>query len=151
MLRNIINFKTFFLNEEEAEKSKVDYFTTLEDELGIDSGTLQNIFQNDVFVNTHFEIGNPQVMYKLQSWEIVPNSLNDKGCLITLKKGTTDKSYLPSGKPNKNPLDGKKYYLSREDLLKFLTTAWTPAAPPADQGAGGMEMGGGEMPPGATQ
>jgi hypothetical protein len=151
MLRNIINFKTFFLNEEEAEKSKVDYFTTLQDELGISSETLSKIFQNDVFVNTHFQIGNPELLYKLQSWEIVPDSLNDGGCSITLKKGVTDKIYSPNGKLDKNPLDGKKYFLTRENLLKFLTTAWTPAAPPADQGAGGMEMGGGEMPPGAIQ
>lgn len=137
MSRNIFSFKTYLLKEEE----KVDYFTTLEDELGVDQGTIKDLFQNDVFVNSHFAFGDPKILYKMQSWEIVPGSLNDKGCLVRLKKGITDKSYLPNGKKNKAVLDTKEYYLGREDLLKFLTTAWNPPQQtPTDQGSA-------EMPP----
>lgn len=137
MSRNIFSFKTYLFKEEE----KVDYFTTLEDELGVDQGTIKDIFQKDVFINSHFSFGDPKIMYKMQSWEIVPGSLNDKGCLVRLKKGITDKSYLPSGKKNKAALDTKEYYLDREELLKFLTTAWSPPQQAStDQGAF-------EMPP----
>lgn len=138
-----MNFKSYFLSEE----SKVDYLTTLEDELGISAGDLKKIFQKDVFVNTHFAFGNPDIMYKLQSWEIVPGSLNDKGCLVRVKKGITDRSYLPSGKNNQAKLDTKEYYLNRDDLLKFITTPWSPPQQPSPDQA----VGGETMPPGAIQ
>lgn len=133
MRDNIFSFKKF-LNEEE---NKVDYFTTLADEFGVSQETLRDLFQNDVFVNSHFSYGDPKILYKMQSWEIVPGSLNEKGCLIRLKKGITDKSYLPNGKDNKSNLNTKEYYIGRDDLLKFLTTAWTPAPAPTDQSAAG--------------
>lgn len=122
-----------------------DYIDTLEDEFGIKWKTLSSVLSSEPWVNTHFMLGQPnkEIAYKISSWEIDPDSLTTKGAYIRLKPAKGMRSYLQNGNLNRAMPDKNKYYLTRDDLVKFLTTAWVPSQPAPDAGMGDMGgMGG---------
>lgn len=129
---------------------KEDYFGALGDEEGIEWDDLTKTLEAEPWVSSHFGLGKPnhQTLYKLSAWEIVKGSLTPEGADIRLKPQKGNRSYLPGNRLNKSKYeDNKRYHLSRAELIKFLTTGWTPAAQAAGGGAGADPMGGG-MPPG---
>lgn len=125
-----------------------DYFGALGDELGIQTKDLISAMSSEPWVSAHFGLGpqNKQTMYKLAAWEVVPGSMTkDKngeisGADIQLKPQKDTRSYLQGNKLNNSRYqDNKRYHLNREELVKFLTTGWTPAAQAASGGmSGGM-------------
>ena len=126
----------------DEDKGKMDYFGALGDEQGIEWKDLATIFEDEPWVSSHFGLGAPnkEVMYKLSAWEIVKGSLNPNGADIRLKPQKGNRSYLQGNKLNKSKYqDNNRYHLDRQELVKFLTTGWTPAI----QSAGGDPMGGG--------
>jgi|694.fasta_scaffold00059_158 hypothetical protein len=145
------NFKRFFeeIDQTLEKRSETDiasedpagsnYFDTLEDEFGIDWKSLKSIFSSEPWISSHFVLGSPnkEVAYKMSAWEIVPDSITEKGAAIRIKptKGG-NRSYLKDGILKKDSPDQNMYYLSKNDLIKFLTTGWTPPAAPA----GGDDM-----------
>ena len=120
-----------------------DYIDTLEDEFGVKWKTLSSLLSSEPWISTHFMLGKPdkEIAYKVSSWEIDPDSISPNGAYIRLKPSKGMRSYLKNGDLNKSMPDKDKYYLNRDDLVKFLTTAWVPSQPPADAGMGGG-MGG---------
>jgi hypothetical protein len=130
------------MNKNTSKDSKYqDYFSALGDEEGITWKNIVSIFEKEPWVSAHFGIGteDKETLYKLSPWEIVKGSLTPNGADIRLKPQRDGRSYLPGNKLNKsNYKDNKRYHLDRKELLKFLTTGWTPAAQatPADSGGG---------------
>lgn len=127
---------------------KQDYFGALADELGIHPKDLVTAMSSEPWVSAHFGLGsnNAETMYKLAAWEIVPGTMTRgedgqiSGADIQLKPQSDTRSYLQGNKANNSKFqDKKRYHLSREELMKFLTTGWTPAAQAASGGMpGGM-------------
>ena len=152
------NFRSFFeeidpsLDKSVSDNSShdnptgVDYFDTLEDEFGINWKSLRKIFGSEPWISTHFLLGKPdkEVAYKISAWEIEPSSISEKGAMIRVKPTIGgNRSYI-NGMLNKSKPDSDYYWLSKSDLVKFLTTGWIPpAAPDAGSGGGDMGMGGG--------
>jgi len=139
--------------DQDKAVGKEDYFGALGDEQGIEWKDLATIFEDEPWVSSHFGIGSPnkEVLYKLSAWEIVKGSLTPSGADIRLKPQKGNRSYLQGNKLNKSKYEDKRrYHLGRQELIKFLTTGWTPAAQAAGGGAppGGDPMAGG-MPGGA--
>jgi hypothetical protein len=116
-----------------------DYFSALGDEEGITWKNIVSIFEKEPWVSSHFGMGteDKETLYKLSPWEIVKGSLTPNGADIRLKPQRDGRSYLPGNRLNKSKYqDNKRYHLDRKELLKFLTTGWTPAAQAADSGGG---------------
>lgn len=135
--------------EEEDTPGTEDYFGALGDEQGIEWSDLVKIFEDEPWVSSHFGLGKPnkEVLYKLSAWEIVPGSLTPAGADIRLKQQKGNRSYLQGNRLNKSKYEDKnRYHLNRSELVKFLTTGWTPAAQAAG-GAGADPMAGGAAPP----
>lgn len=129
--------------DEDKSKGTEDYFGALGDEQGIEWKDLTTILEDEPWVSSHFGLGRPnkEVLYKLSAWEIVKGSLTPSGADIRLKPQKGNRSYLQGNRLNKSKYqDNNRYHLGRQELIKFLTTGWTPAA----QGAGGMS---GAAPP----
>jgi len=122
-----------------------DYFDTLEDEFGINWKSLKKVFSSEPWISSHFLLGKPnkEVAYKISAWEVDPETITEKGALIRMKPVSGgDRTYLKGGILTKTQ-DDNYYYLSKDELVKFLTTGWTPpAAPAGDMGGGGDVMGG---------
>lgn len=128
--------------DDKASAGKQDYFASLGDEEGIEWEQIKNIFQNEPWISSHFSLGsdNKQMLYKLSPWEIVKGTMTPQGADIRLKPQKGLRSYLKGNRLNKAKYqDTKRYHLNRDELVKFLTTGWTPAAQQAG-GAGGMPM-----------
>lgn len=136
--------------DEDKSKGKEDYFGALGDEQGIEWKDLTKIFEDEPWVSSHFGLGAPnrEVLYKLASWEIVKGSLTPNGADIRLKPQKGNRSYLQGNRLNKSKYeDTNRYHLGRKELIKFLTTGWTPAVQGAAGGMPGADpmaaMGGG--------
>lgn len=128
-------------------KNTQDYFSGLSDEQNIEWGDLTKALTNEPWVSSHFGLGKPnnQILYKLAAWEIVKGSLTPEGADIRLKAQKGNRSYLHGNRLNKSKYeDDKRYHLNREELIRFLTTGWTPQILAAQQGSGGG-MGGPPM------
>jgi hypothetical protein len=113
----------------DKSSDKEDYFAVLGDEMGIEWKDIVKALKEPQ-VSAHFGIGkDPDVMYKLSAWEIVPGSMTPQGgASIRLKPQKRDRSYLHGNRLNKSSYkDTKEYHLGREELEKFITTGWTPA------------------------
>lgn len=123
---------------DEDKPGTEDYFGALGDEQGMEWSDLATIFEDEPWVSSHFGLGKPnkEVLYKLSAWEIVKGSLTPSGADIRLKPQKGNRSYLQGNKLNKSKYEDKKrYHLGRQELIKFLTTGWTPAAQAAGGGA----------------
>lgn len=121
----------------DMKNDKADYFDGLEDELGMDWKDIVTSLQGDPWVSSHFSLGGDGVKYKLASWEVVPGTMSKEGGAdIRLK--SAPKSYLKGNILNKGSLDEKRYHLSREQLIQFLTSGWTPAQQPAPASVPGL-------------
>lgn len=135
------------------QSGKEDYFGALGDEQGIEWSDLASILEDEPWVSSHFGLGksNSQLLYKLSAWQIIKGSLTPNGADIRLKPQKGDRSYLQGNKLNKSKYeDTKRYHLGRQELIKFLTTGWTPAAQAASgMGADPMGMGAPPAMPGA--
>lgn len=119
---------------------KADYFSTLGDEQGIQWKDLVTTLESEPWVSAHFGLGkmDGKTMYKLAAWEIVKGSLTPNGADIRLKPQHGDRSYLPGHRLNKSSYkDDKRYHLNRQELIKFLTSGWSPAVQNQDP-MGGM-------------
>lgn len=126
------------LGEPEGSEGKEDYFAALGDEQGIPWDDLAKVFTGEPWISAHFGLGSPdkEMLYKLSPWEIVRGTLTPSGADIRLKPTRGTRSYLKGNKLYKGDYqDNKRYHLSRPELIKFLTTGWTPAVQAA---AGGM-------------
>ena len=126
------------LGEPEGSEGKEDYFAALGDEQGIPCDDLTKVFTGEPWISAHFGLGSPdkEMLYKLSPWEIVRGTLTPAGADIRLKPTRGTRSYLKGNKLYKGDYqDNKRYHLSRPELIKFLTTGWTPAVQAA---AGGM-------------
>lgn len=120
---------------------KEDYFGALGDEEGIEWEDLTQALESEPWVSAHFDLGNMQ--HKLSAWQIVKGSLTPNGADIQVKPQVGDRTYLKGNRLNKSKYkDNNRYHLSRQELIKFLTTGWTPAIQAA-QGAGADPMAGG--------
>lgn len=120
---------------------KEDYFGALGDEQGIEWQDLTQALENEPWISAHFKLGD--VQHKLSAWQIVKGSLTPNGADIQLKPQPGDRTYLKGNRLNKSRYEDKKrYHLSRQELIKFLTTGWTPAVQAA-QGASADPMAGG--------
>jgi len=119
-----------------------DYFDTIEDEFGIKWKSLKDIIASEPYVSTHFMLGKSdnKIAYKASTWEIDPDSITEHGAYIRIKPFKGMRTYLKGNKINTDVPDTNKYYVTREELLKLLTTAWVPPAPPP-----GGDMGGGPL------
>lgn len=130
-MSNLSNFKSFL--EDSESVAKQDYLAALGDEGGIEWPDLVKALEAEPWVSSHFGIGSPdkQVLYKLSPWEIVKGSLTANGADIRLKQQNNTRSYLSGNRLNKSQYkDRARYHLNREELIKFLTTGWTPAVQP---------------------
>jgi len=128
---NLYSFKSFLEEEEPSGPKKQDYFASLGDEEGIEWSDLVRAMESEPWISSHFGLGSPnkEILYKLSPWEIVKGSLTPNGADIRLKHQKGSRSYLQGNRLNKSPYqDRKRYHLNREELGKFLTTGWTPAA-----------------------
>lgn len=150
------NFKRFFeemdpsiekLSNPDASSEQPtgsDYFDTLADEFGINWKSLKKIFSSEPWISSHFLLGKPnkEIAYKISAWEIDPSSISEKGALIKLKPTLGgNRSFLKGNILNRTSPDQNMYWLSKEDLIKFLTTGWVPPQPPAGGDMGGMSGG----------
>lgn len=117
-----------------------DYIDTLEDEFGIRWKDLSKILQSEPYVSSHFMLGSPdkEMTYKISAWEIVPGTLTPKGAYIRIKPSRGMRYFSKDGKLGKFAPDADQYYVTRDELVKFLTTAWVPSAPAGDAGMGVM-------------
>jgi len=145
-MSNLSGFKQFVIKEEEGPEpeNKIDYFSALGDEEGIEWSDLVKAYESDPQISAHFGLG--QNIYKLSPWEIVKGSLTPNGADIRLKPQRGNRSYLKGNRLNKsNYEDNRRYHLNRKELLNFLTKGWTPIVQPAggDMGGGMGDMGGG--------
>lgn len=155
MQSSLFGFKKFVFEEMDpsSEKSRelamgdkpgdkpetMDYFGALGDEENIEWHDLVSVLESEPWVAAHFGLGKPnkEIMYKLSPWEIVKGTLTQNGADIRLKPQKGNRSYLQGNKLNKSKYeDNKRYHLNRKELIKFLTTGWSPAVQQA--GAGGM-------------
>lgn len=162
-MNNLFSFKRFMEDmDPTAEKSRTsamgqgdqdnnteDYFGALGDEEGMEWSDLTQVLESEPWVSAHFGIGagNAQILHKLSAWQIVKGSLTPNGADIRLKPQKGDRSYLKGNRLNKSKYeDNKRYHLGRQELIKFLTTGWTPAVQAAQgsdpMGAGADPMGG---------
>jgi len=135
----------------DEDKGTEDYFGALGDEQGIEWKDLATIFEDEPWVSSHFGLGTPnkEVLYKLSAWEIVKGSLTPSGADIRLKPQKGNRIYLQGHKLNKSKYqDTNRYYLGRQELIKFLTTGWFDAAQRGGGMPGADPMGGmgGGMP-----
>ena len=122
---NLFGFKKF------VEGPQIDYLSALGDEGGIEWSDIVKVLENEPWVSSHFELGNFGIKYKLSPWEIVKNTLTPKGADIRLKPQARSRSYLSGNMLNKSGhSDDNRYHLNRDELIKFLTTGWTPAVQP---------------------
>lgn len=138
-------FKDFF-EEEDRPNPKADFFASLGDEESIDWNNITKIFTSEPWISAHFGLGGPdkEILYKLSPWEIVKGTLTPQGADIRLKPQKGNRSYLSGNKLNKSDyVDNRRYHLNRKELLKFLTSGWTPAISPA---GGGVDVGMGGPP-----
>ena len=129
------------MSQGDSAGGKEDYFSALGDEEGIEWQDLTQALEAEPWVSSHFNLGN--MWHKLSPWEIVKGSLSPEGASIRLKPQPGNRTYLPGNRLNKSKYrDNKQYHLSRQELIKFLTTGWTPAVQQAqgmaDPMAGGM-------------
>lgn len=117
-----------------------DYIDTLEDEFGIRWKDLSKILQSEPYVSSHFMLGKPdsEMTYKMSAWEIVPGTLTPKGAYIRIKPSRGMRYFSKDGKLGRFAPDADQYYVTRDELVKFLTTAWVPSAPGGDAGMGMM-------------
>lgn len=121
-----------------------DYFDSLEDEQGIGWEQIVKSLETDPNISAHFQLGkgNNQMQYKLSAWEVVPGSMTPEGADIRIKHQDGERTYLKGHRLNQsNYKDNNRYHLNRDQLIKFLTTGWTPAVIAAQSGGG--DMGGG--------
>jgi len=116
--------------ETESDPQLQDYFSALGDEFGIEWKDVVKMILAQPWVSSHFSLGKPdkEILYKLSAWEVVDGTLTPDGADIRLKPQRHDKSYLKGNRPNKGVPDGRRYYLSRKNLIQFLTTGWIPPA-----------------------
>jgi hypothetical protein len=152
------SFKTFF-EEMDSDMEKMsgsdpigkdpvgnDYIDTLEDEFGINWKSISSTLTSEPWIATHFKLGdlNDEMTYKISAWEIDKDTITPEGAYIRLKPTKGMRGFLKNGDINKAPPDGKRYYLDRDELVDFLTTAWVPpeAPPGGDPGMGGPGLGG---------
>lgn len=138
-MKKYINFKCFF----EEEEKKADFLSTLGDEEGIEWEDLVKALEAEPWLTSHFKLGKPGILYKLSPWEIVKGTLTPNGADIRLKPQHGSRSYLPGNRPYKSKYkDNKRYHLGREELMKFLTTGWTPAiqSQPSDMDASSIPV-----------
>ena len=158
-MKNLLNFKRFIEDMDASpEKTRTiamgggehdntgtsDYLSQLGDEEGMEWQDLTSALEAEPWVSAHFGIGsgNNQILHKLSAWQIVKGSLTPNGADIRLKPQKGDRSYLKGNRLNKSKYeDNKRYHLSRKELIKFLTTGWSPAVQAA-QGGGDPSMGG---------
>lgn len=125
-------------SDDQASAGKEDYFAALGDEEGLEWGEIANAFQSEPWISSHFALGSPdkEVLYKLSPWKIVKGTLTPHGADIRLKQQKGGRSYLKGNRLNKSKYqDTKRYHLNRSELVKFLTTGWTPAAQQAGGGS----------------
>lgn len=135
-----MNFKKFMedldpsLDKKTEDKSdKMDYFGELGDELGMDWKDIVSTMEMEPWVSAHFKLGG--IQHKLSAWQIVPGTMSQHGADIELKPQKGDRSYLKDGKMlDKGARDTKRYHLGRQELIKFMTTGWTPALQAAQSG-----------------
>jgi hypothetical protein len=140
-MEHLSGFKSFL----EEEKPKADFFASLGDEENINWENIKKIFEDEPWISAHFGLGAPgkEILYKLSPWEIVKGSLTPQGADIRLKTQKNNRSYLSGDRLNKSDYrDNRRYHLNRKELLKFLTTGWSPAVQAAGGGGGDMGMGG---------
>lgn len=143
---NFLSGFKIFLEESDLQPEKADYLASLGDEEGLVWGNLVKALEAEPWVASHFGLGTPEkeILYKLSPWEIVKGSLTPEGADIRLKPQKNSRSYLSNNRLNKSSYEDKKrYHLNRKELVKFLTTGWTPAV---QASAGGASAGGG-LPP----
>lgn len=127
-----------------SSTEKQDYFASLEDEQGIQWKDLVRAISAEPWVSSHFKIGSGsnQTLQKLTAWEIVPGSMSENGASIRLKPQRTTRSYLAGNRLDKSKnINSEQYHLNRDELIKFLTTGWTPAVQQASGGMPGMPGG----------
>jgi hypothetical protein len=142
--------RTIAQGQGDQSGGKEDYFGALGDEQGIEWKDMTTIFEDEPWVSSHFGLGAPnrETMYKLAAWQIVPGSLTPNGADIRVKPQPHDRSYLQGNRLNKSKYqDKQRYHLSRQELVKFLTTGWTPAVQQAQGGMPGADPMMGGMPP----
>lgn len=136
---NFLSGFKVFLEKSDLQPEKADYFASLGDEEGLDWGNLVKALEAEPWVASHFGLGAPEkeILYKLSPWEIVKGSLTPEGADIRLKPQRNSRSYLSNNRLNKSSYEDKKrYHLNRQELVKFLTTGWTPAVQASGAGAG---------------
>lgn len=116
-----------------------DYIDTMQDEFGVSWKDMSKILETEPYVSTHFMLGKPdsEIAYKISAWEVVPGTLTKKGAYIRIKPTRGMRYFTKSGSLGKFAPDHDQYYLTRDELVKFLTTAWVPSAPP-DAGMGAV-------------
>lgn len=125
-MKKSLEFRKFIENS-----STQDYFSAVGEELGINSEDLFSALEKQPWLTAHFPLGklNKEVLYKMASWEIVPGTLTPNGADIRLKPTSNTRSYLKGNQLNKSPnSDEQRYHLNRDQLIKFMTTGWTPAS-----------------------
>lgn len=123
-------------DSDDADSSGGSYMKTLEDEFGIKWTSLKNILSSEPWIASHFTMGNNT--HKISAWEIDPDSITDKGAYIRIKPTKGSRDYLKDGSLDKGALDTNRYYVTRKELEKMLTTAWVPQQPAGgDMGAMG--------------
>jgi hypothetical protein len=123
--------------QDESKPDTQDYFGALGDEENIQWSDLVSALEDEPWISAHFGLGQPnkEILYKLSPWEIVKGSLTPHGADIRLKPQKGNRSYLHGNRLNKSKYqDHKRYHLGRKELIKFLTTGWSPAS----QGAGSV-------------
>lgn len=136
--------RTTAMGQGDHDDNTEDYFGALGDEEGMEWTDITSALEAEPWVSAHFGIGsgNNQILHKLSAWQIVKGSLTPNGADIRLKPQKGDRSYLKGNRLNKSKYeDTKRYHLGRKELIKFLTTGWTPAVQAAQ--GGGDPMGGG--------
>lgn len=150
------NFKTFFEEMDQDIKKMSgdeaigddpvgnDFIDTLEDEFGINWKNMSDTLTSEPWISTHFKLGdiNKEMSYKISSWEIDKDSITPGGAYIRLNPTKGMRAHLKNGDINKSEPDRKKYYLNRDELINFLTTAWVPPEAPPGGDMGGSGLGG---------
>ena len=121
---------------DEAKPPSGSYMKSLEDEFGIKWKNLKDILSSEPWISSHFIMGDQA--HKLSAWEVDPDSISEKGAYIRLKPTKGMRDYLKDGSLNKGMPDTERYYVTRKQLEKMLTTAWVPQQPAGgDMGAMG--------------
>jgi hypothetical protein len=141
-MMNLSSFKMFLEEEPSRPPEKADYISSLGDEEGMEWNDIVKALEAEPWISSHFGIGSPhkEILYKLSPWKIVKGSLTPNGADIQLKPQKRNRSYLKHNRLNKSSyVDRRRYHLSRGELIKFLTTGWTPAVQAAAPAGGGDE------------